>query len=517
MIRSKLLLLVVILALSMAAACSPNAATTMPEPPTQATQAPAPTAVPLTEAPSTPTMQPAAAPAADFPLGKYVSVKDKSVGYLFNADGSFAFYYAAKDPVFIGKYTLEGSQITIVDPNETNPECMQPAAYQWTFDGENLTFAPTSEDTCRGRREANADTYRLDRSWLPEITIDAADYSYSAPEMVSAGWVRVILTNSGTEPHHVQFMRLKDGVSVAQFEEALKQGEGPAMALVQQVGGVGAIAPTMTASAVLNLAEGQYVILCLIPSPGDGAPHFVKGMINSLTVQAAEGAAAGEPSASLAVRLQDYSFEMPAALPAGPLTIQVTNDGPEPHEFNILKLTEGKTVEDVINFLNAGGGPPPFIPVGGMNGLDVGATGYAELNLEAGEYVAICNIPSPKAEGDPHFALGMFKQFSVTAETASSFPTGKFVSVNDKAKGYQFNADGTFGYYLGGVDPVVQGTYSVVGNLLSVRNPDETDPQCQGSVTYQWFFDGEKLTFSPMGDDTCRPRRDSFGDTYIKS
>jgi hypothetical protein len=48
-----------------------------------------------------------------------------------------------------------------------------------------------------------------------------------------------------------------------------------------------------------------------------------------------------------------------------------------------------------------------------MNGLGVGASGYVEIDFEPGTYVAICNIPSPKAEGHPHFTLGMLKEFTV--------------------------------------------------------------------------------------------------------
>jgi hypothetical protein len=48
-----------------------------------------------------------------------------------------------------------------------------------------------------------------------------------------------------------------------------------------------------------------------------------------------------------------------------------------------------------------------------MNGLVIGVTGYAELKLVPGMYVAICDIPSPKAKGHPHFTLGMIKQFTV--------------------------------------------------------------------------------------------------------
>jgi uncharacterized cupredoxin-like copper-binding protein len=453
-------------------------------------------------------------PAGPFPIGRFVSEHNNSMAYQYNDDGTFEFYYSGKEPVFVGKYSVDGNLITIENPSETEAKCIGEMTYKWSFDGSKLTFAPTSDDPCKPRREANADTYFLAASPIPEIKIDAADYSYTEPDTVNAGWVRVILTNSGQEPHHVQFMRLNDGVSMEQFGEALKQGEGPAMALVSQVGGVGAVAPGGSAQAVLNLPDGEYAILCLIPSATDHAPHFAKGMIKSLTVQPANGIAAEEPSADLIVSLVDFAFDLPEIIPAKPVTIKVVNEGPEAHEFNILRLVDGKTFEDVTQYLAAPDGPPPFIPMGGMNGLDVGLSGYIEADLQPGAYVAICNIPSPKAEGHPHFTLGMIRQFTVEAQGAASFPTGKFVSVHDQGIAYQFNPDGTFGFYFGSAQPVAQGTYKVVGSLLSVINPDETDPQCQGSVTYQWAYDGKNLTFSPLGDDTCRLRRESFGDTY---
>ena len=248
---------------------------------------------------------------------------------------------------------------------------------------------------------------------IPEIKIDAADFSYSAPETINAGWVRVILTNSGKEPHHVQFLRLNDGVTVDQFEAALKQAEGPALAMTKQVGGVGVIAPTLSAQAVINLPVGQYVILCFVPSPGDHMAHHEKGMIKSLKVEAASDAKAKEPSATLTVHLKDFSFDIPGVLLSGKSVIKVINDGPEPHEFNLLFLAEGKTIDDVTNYLSAPDGPPPFVPVGGMNGLDPGSVGYVEFDFQPGNYVAICNIPSPKAEGHPHFMLGMIKAFTV--------------------------------------------------------------------------------------------------------
>jgi uncharacterized cupredoxin-like copper-binding protein len=248
---------------------------------------------------------------------------------------------------------------------------------------------------------------------IPEITIDAADFSYAAPESINAGWVRVKLTNSGKEPHHVQFLRLNDDVTLEQFQEALQQDQGPALALVKNMGGVGAIAPTGSAQALINLTAGDYVLICFVPSPSDHVPHLAKGMIKHIAVQESTGAAAKEPTTDLTVTMKDFLFDLPETLPAGPKIIKVTNRGPEPHELNLLRLAEGKTVEDVKQFLTAPNGPPPFTPVGGINGLDAGLSGYIEFDFQPGTYVAICNIPSPKAEGHPHSTLGMIKAFTV--------------------------------------------------------------------------------------------------------
>ena len=104
---------------------------------------------------------------------------------------------------------------------------------------------------------------------------------------------------------------------------------------------------------------------------------------------------------------------MPETLPAGETVIKVVNNGQEAHEMNLLMLAEGKTVSDVMAYLSDPQGPPPFVPVGGMNGLNPGMTGYIEFNFAPGKYVAICNIPSPAAQGMAHFSLGMVKEITV--------------------------------------------------------------------------------------------------------
>jgi hypothetical protein len=84
----------------------------------------------------------------------------------------------------------------------------------------------------------------------------------------------------------------------------------------------------------------------------------------------------------------------------------------QPHELVVVKLAEGKTVDDVKAWYRAPSGPPPFEAVGGINGLSTGGTGFMTLDLQPGAYAAICVIPEP-ASGVAHLHLGMVKAFTV--------------------------------------------------------------------------------------------------------
>jgi hypothetical protein len=49
---------------------------------------------------------------------------------------------------------------------------------------------------------------------------------------------------------------------------------------------------------------------------------------------------------------------MPSQLKAGRQVWQIFNEGSQPHEVNLIKLAEGKTIEDVQTFLHAPNGAP---------------------------------------------------------------------------------------------------------------------------------------------------------------
>lgn len=244
------------------------------------------------------------------------------------------------------------------------------------------------------------------------ITLKGADFSFEGPAEVQSGWVTVNFQNVGLQAHHAQFARLNDGVTPQQLQDALKQSEGAAMALVTLVGGPSVIDPNGNANVTMNLAPGQYMVLCFLPDT-DGAPHLAKGMASMLTVKGNGPSTAAEPKADVTVNAADFHYTMPAEVKAGKQVWKFINDGPQPHEIVLMKLEEGKTPDDVFAFFAKPEGKPPFTSLGGMQGISKGAApAFINLDLQPGNYIALCNIPDPQT-GKSHAELGMVMPFTV--------------------------------------------------------------------------------------------------------
>ena len=246
-----------------------------------------------------------------------------------------------------------------------------------------------------------------------EVTVTAADFSFSGLENLKPGTNNIKLSNTGEQVHHMQFVKVEGDHTLEDVMGGLAAMEagGPPPDYVSFTGGVGQVAPGGEAGTVENLEAGNYVVLCLVPDPADGVPHAAKGMATLITVEGDE-VAAELPKADVEIGGVDYGFTgADEPLHAGDITVQFTNNGAEAHEANVLQLAEGATVEDVAAWFQAPAGPPPFANVGGAQGIMPGASTLATVNLEAGNYAFICFIPN--AEGIPHAFLGMAKQFTV--------------------------------------------------------------------------------------------------------
>ncbi len=247
---------------------------------------------------------------------------------------------------------------------------------------------------------------------IPAITIKAMDFSFNQPQTVPAGLVDLIFINDGSQPHQVQFARINNG-NFNQFATVLKKNAGAALALATLYGGANTIDPGQRQEVILNLPQGQYASICFVTGQ-DNIPHYMKGMLTSFNITARTNGNSPPPRANAQVLLKDFGFVLPSSFPGGQAVLKITNQGPQSHEMDLLKLAAGKNLQDVLNFLNSKNpsGPPPFTDAGGMGALAPGYSAWLKLNLKPANYVALCFVPDMKT-GKPHYMLGMITEFKV--------------------------------------------------------------------------------------------------------
>jgi len=93
--------------------------------------------------------------------------------------------------------------------------------------------------------------------------------------------------------------------------------------------------------------------------------------------------------------------------------IEVRNDGDQTHEVELVRLAPGKSVHDVLAWVEKPAGPPPGLPLGGVSPLARGGVASFEVDLAPGHYYGmICFLPDTK-DGKPHHEHGMIQEFGV--------------------------------------------------------------------------------------------------------
>ena len=149
--------------------------------------------------------------------------------------------------------------------------------------------------------------------------------------------------------------------------------------------------------------------LAIASCRSDKSPAAEAGAADATPASTATAAA---PS-TVTVIATDYRFDGPAELPAGLTTFQLVNRGPAIHHLQLVRLGEGKTFDDFMAALKAGGPPPKWASMeGGPNPSELGDTSRTTVRLEPGNYAMLCFVPDP--DGVPHVAKGMVRPLTVT-------------------------------------------------------------------------------------------------------
>lgn len=131
---------------------------------------------------------------------------------------------------------------------------------------------------------------------------------------------------------------------------------------------------------------------------------------------------APEPVAipSVMVMAADYAFQMPDTLPAGVTSFRLMNHGKELHHLTLIRLPAGMTAADLAKMQPTAPPPEGLVVAGGPNYSVPGGAIEAVVDLKPGNYVAVCQIPSP--DGVVHMAKGMVHPFVVIAAADSTKP-----------------------------------------------------------------------------------------------
>lgn len=227
------------------------------------------------------------------------------------------------------------------------------------------------------------------------LTVKAGEYTYLLKGSPKAGWTQIVFDNAGVEDHMMAVFRLKKGTTQAQFKKALQSSDQSAVEKISasdpNVSGTpGLLGPGQKTTVLTELTAGTYGIACFVPAP-DGSPHVAHGMLKTFTVS---GKSSLKPPTDgvVDVTLNDTTITVPPGEAPKNLTAKVTNEGTTPHDFDIVRVADGKTLDDVKNYFDAffngqaPAGDPPGTIVGGVDAVSPGGVAYLTWTLPAGSY-----------------------------------------------------------------------------------------------------------------------------------
>ncbi|HEX6644236.1 MAG TPA: hypothetical protein VF037_06145, partial [Gemmatimonadales bacterium] len=109
----------------------------------------------------------------------------------------------------------------------------------------------------------------------PDVVATLTDYDFTFSDSLRAGRQVVRVRNDAAQPHEMFIVRLNEGVTPDQFASWVETQDGPPPA--EPIGGTTAIANGLSNDLELDLAPGEYLLICFVPDASDGRPHLAHG------------------------------------------------------------------------------------------------------------------------------------------------------------------------------------------------------------------------------------------------
>ena len=131
-------------------------------------------------------------------------------------------------------------------------------------------------------------------------------------------------------------------------------------------------------------------------------------VIVGLVALVAPACSSGGDEGDVGVTLSDFEVQLdPTSAPAGEVTFAITNDASQTHEFVVFQTDlapDQLPTNDEGDVDEEGEG---VAAVDEVEDITAGSDAELTVNLDAGSYVLICNLPG-------HYRQGMHAAFSVS-------------------------------------------------------------------------------------------------------
>jgi hypothetical protein len=118
---------------------------------------------------------------------------------------------------------------------------------------------------------------------VADVKIVLNDYNFDFSTPVTAGSHTFEVHNGAKQPHEIEILKLAPGKTVKDLNAWMAKMDGPPPA--SAIGGTLPTAGGAPAYFTADFTPGDYVFLCFIPDMKDGKPHFVHGMITTVTIK----------------------------------------------------------------------------------------------------------------------------------------------------------------------------------------------------------------------------------------
>jgi hypothetical protein len=116
-----------------------------------------------------------------------------------------------------------------------------------------------------------------------DVTITLTDYDFQLSGPLTPGSHVIRVENKGPQPHELVLTKMAQGKSLKDIEAWEKGGE-KGLPPVSALGGISPMMANESGQFTVDLAPGDYALICFVPDMKDGKAHLRHGMVKSIKV-----------------------------------------------------------------------------------------------------------------------------------------------------------------------------------------------------------------------------------------